>query len=73
MFADVDAWDLGFLLTDSEGDSAAHFNLIPNSGTYHVQFTVRVGGAPGCPDTNCAAVYRTGYTFSLNTEEIIIP
>ncbi|MEW6208707.1 MAG: hypothetical protein AB1631_10095 [Acidobacteriota bacterium] len=73
VFADVDAWDFGFLLTDSEGDGAAHFNLIPNSGTYHVQFTVRIGGSPGCPNTNCAAVYRTGSTFSVNTEEIIIP
>lgn len=47
--ADVDAWDFGVLMTDSEGDGAANFNLIPNSGTYHVQFTVRIGGAQDVP------------------------
>jgi virginiamycin B lyase len=71
--ADVDGWDFGFLLTDSEGDGSAHFNLVPNSGTYHVQFTVRIGGAPGCFVTDCRVVYRTGYPFSVNTEKIIIP
>jgi len=71
--ADVDAWDFGFLLTDSEGDGAAHFNLIPNSGTYSVQFTVRLGGSPGCLETACEVVYRTGFIYSVNTEEIIIP
>ena len=71
--ADVDGWDFGFLLTDSEGDGAAHFNLTPNSGTYHIQFTVRINGAPGCPEVECAVVYRTGFTYSVNTEEIIIP
>ena len=71
--ADVDGWDFGFLSTDSQGDGSAHVNLVPNSGTYHVQFTVRIGGAPGCFVTDCSVVYRTGYPFSVNTEDIIIP
>jgi hypothetical protein len=71
--AAVDAWDFGVLVTDSGGDGAAHFRLIPNPGTYHVQFTVRIGGAPGCPETNCEVAYRTGFIYSVNTEEIIIP
>ena len=71
--ADVSDWDFGSLRTDSEGDGAAHFNLMPNSGTYHVQFTVRIGGAPGCPVTNCAVVYRTGSTYSVTREDIVIP
>lgn len=71
----VIAWDFGSLRTDSNGDGMAGFPLAVPQGTYHVQFTVRIGGAGTCHTGRgithgCSAVYRTGGRFAQDFEII---
>ena len=71
----VIAWDFGGLRTDSNGNGTASFQLAVPQGTYHVQFTVRIGGSGTCHTARgithgCSAVYRTGGRFAQNFEVI---
>ena len=71
----VIAWDFGWIKTDGSGNGMATFQLAVPEGTYHVQFTVRIGAWGSCHTAKgithgCAAVYRTGGRFAQNFEVI---
>jgi hypothetical protein len=64
----------GFLPVDGGGNAAATFTFNNvNPGVYSVQFHVREGGAPGCPSTNCNAIYRSGGAFAGELVRFAVP
>jgi hypothetical protein len=66
--------EFGFVATDGNGDTETLFTLVGvNPGVYAVQFHVREGGAPGCPATNCNAIYRTGGVFAGDLVRFAVP
>jgi hypothetical protein len=72
----IGAWDFGVLETNGNGYGKAQFTLSPPEGTYHVQFTVRMGDQcnPAAGQTsNCAVVFRTGTNMGEGFDTITIP
>ncbi len=68
------ATELGFVTTDASGDGVGPFlTLTPNLGIYAVQLHLREGGSPGCPNTSCNAIYRTGGTFATDLVRFTVP
>jgi hypothetical protein len=67
----LNAWEFGFLTTDDNGNGVAHFNLHPNSGTYEIQFTVRIGTCTMDYHDGCAVAFESGGPYTT-TETIII-
>jgi len=72
----IGGWDFGYVNTNGSGYGKAQFALTPPSGTYYIQFTVRIGDKcdPASGQTSgCAAVYRTGSKMGRGFEVINIP
>ena len=66
------ARDFGTLTTDAAGDGTAAFILFPHTGTYHLEFTVRIG--PVCvlggDVSGCDAVFQTGSAYSIGLQTL---
>ena len=64
----------GFLTTDANGDADQSFQFQNvNAGVYGVQLHGREGGAPGCPATNCNAMFRSGGVFAGALVRFAVP
>jgi hypothetical protein len=71
------AYDFGGLKTNASGDGSARFNLTVPPGTYHLQYTVRIGAVNTCRTnqgiySGCSIVYRTGNKYGEKLETITI-
>ncbi|MBI2396978.1 MAG: LamG domain-containing protein [Xanthomonadales bacterium] len=64
----------GILDVDGSGNAATGytFNGV-HPGVYATQFHVREGGAPGCPLTDCNAIYRSGGVFAGELARFAVP
>jgi len=64
----------GFVAVDGAGATNTGFTFSNvNPGVYNVQFHVRDGGAPGCPDTSCNAIFRSGSSFATDLTRFAVP
>ena len=71
------AYDFGGLKTNGSGDGSAKFTLSVPPGTYHLQYTIRIGAVNSCRTNQgvyhgCSIVYRTGEKFSQKLETVTV-
>lgn len=71
--AATEAWDLGYIQTDANGNADVENTYNVRDGIYNVQFTVREGD--GCRPNEgqfngCSVVYRTGKRFADGIQEV---